>query len=205
MRKEEFKAFTMYLTGVAETFSQKISAEQIMLYFEILADEFENIDEFKKAAKKLLKSWNYSYMPKPAHFIEAKKEFNSKSIEIITQKAWDSVIKALKEGVGYNKSAEFEDKLIPAVVELCGGFERLASKTFEELEWVKKEFIKTYKSAINGEIELEAKDVLPMLEEAKTIKIKADYPALDVKVANTPAIENKTSTLVKSLANAKRM
>ena len=204
MRKEEFKTFAMYLTGVAETFGQKISAEQIMLYFEILADEFENVDEFKKAAKKLLKSWNYSYMPKPAHFIEAKKEFNSESIEIIAQKAWNSVIEALKEGVGYNKSAEFEDKLIPAVVELCGGFERLASKSFEELEWVKKEFIKTYKSAIDGEIKLEVKEVLPMLEEAKTIKIKANYP-LFAKIIQVPAIENKTSTLVKSLANAKRM
>ena len=205
MRKEEFKTFAMYLTGVAETFSQKISAEQIMLYFEILADEFENIDEFKKAARKLLKSWTYSYMPKPAHFIEAKKEFSSESVEIIAQKAWDSVIKALDKGIGYNKSAEFEDKLIPAVVELCGGFERLASKTFEELEWVKKEFIKTYKSAIDGEIELEAKDVLPMLEEAKAITIKANYPVLNVKVVNTPAIENKASTIVKSLALSKRM
>ena len=205
MRKEEFKTFAMYLTGVAETFGQKISAEQIMLYFEILQDEFENVDEFKKAAKKLLKTWSYSYMPKPAHFIEAKKEFSSESIEIIAQKAWKSVIEALKKGVGYNKSAEFEDKLIPPVVALCGGFERLASKTFEEIEWIKKEFLKIYKAAVEGEIKLEEKEVLAMLEEAKRIKIKANYPLLDVKIIQVPVIENKTNALVKSLANAKRM
>ena len=120
-------------------------------------------------------------------------------------KRQDSVIDALKKGVGYNKSAEFEDKLIPSVIALCGGFERLASKTFEEIEWIKKEFLKTYKAAINGEIELEAKEVLPMLEEVKTIKIKANYPVLNAKIIETPAIENKANTLVKSLANAKRM
>jgi len=144
-------------------------------------------------------------MPKPAHFIEAKKEFSSESIDIIAQKAWDSVIEAIKKGVGYNKSAEFEDKLIPSVIALCGGFERLASKTFEEIEWIKKEFVKTYKAAIGGEIKLEAKEVLPMLEEVKTIKIKANYPVLNAKIIETPAIENKANTLVKSLANAKRM
>ena len=205
MRKEEFKTFAMYLTGVAETFGQKISAEQIMLYFEILQDEFENVDEFKKAAKKLLKSWSYSYMPKPAHFIEAKKEFSSESIEIIAQKAWDSVIEAIRAGVGYTKAAEFEDKLIPAVMDLCGGFERLADKDYNELEWVKKEFIKTYKAAIEGEIEIEKKEVLPMLEEAKTIKIKANYPVLNSKVIETPVIENKSTNLAKQLAHAKRM
>jgi len=207
MRKEEFKIFGLYLTAVAETFGQKISAEQIMLYFEILSDEFENVDEFKRAAKKLLKTWSYSYMPKPAHFIEAKKEFSSESIEIIAQKAWDSVIDAISAGVGYTKVAEFEDKLIPAVVDLCGGFERLASKTFEELEWIKKEFIKTYKAAMQGEISLKAKEQSALLEEIKVLKIKADYK---VNTQNSIAIEhkeaqNKATKLIANLANAKRI
>ena len=207
MRKEEFKTFAMYLTGVAESFGQKISAEQIMLYFEILQDKFENVDEFKKAAKKLLKSWSYSYMPKPAHFIEAKKEFSSESIEIIAQKAWDSVIEAIRAGVGYTTVAEFEDKLIPAVVELCGGFKRLATKTYEELEWIKKEFLKTYKAAMQGEINLRAKEQTALLENTKTLKIKADYP---VNTQNRIAIEhkqeqNKATQLIVDLAKNKRM
>jgi hypothetical protein len=207
MRKEEFQAFTVYLTGVAETFGQKLNAEQIMLYFEVLQDEFENIEAFKKAAKKLLKSWNYSYMPKPAHFIEAKKEFSRESIEIIAQKAWDSVIEAIKEGVGYTATAEFEDNLIPAVVELCGGFERLATKTFEELEWIKKEFLRTYKAAIEGEIKLQIKEPIALLESPKVLRITADYP---VNSQNYVAIENKqeqnkTARLIANLTQKVRV
>jgi len=207
MRKEEFKTFAMYLTGVAETFGQKISAEQIMLYFEILQDEFENVDEFKKAAKKLLKSWSYSYMPKPAHFIEAKKEFSSESIEIIAQKAWRSVVYAISEGVGYTKAAEFEDKLIPAVVELCGGFERLKGKKYKELEWIKKEFIAIYKSVMNGNTKLAPREVIAELDDVKIIKIPADYPVnAQNKIAITHKQEqNKATELIANLANKKRI
>ncbi len=184
---------------------EELNDKELLAYYFALADEFSDIEEFKKVVKKVIKNWKYGYFPKPNHFIESKKEFSDLDIEIIAQKAWKSVIEALKKGVGYNKSAEFEDKLIPPVVELCGGFKRLATKTFEELEWIKKEFLKTYKAAIEGEIKLEAKEVLPMLEEAKRIKIKANYPVLSRKIIETPAIENKANTLVKSLANAKRI
>jgi len=207
MRKDEFKTFGMYLAGVAETFGQTISAEQILLYFEVLADEFENVDEFKKAARKLLKSWNYSYMPKPAHFIEAKKEFSDLDIEIIAQKAWDSVIYAIEQGVGYTAVADFEDKLIPAVVELTGGFERLASKTYEELEWIKKEFIKTYKAALQGEISIRANEQRALLEDTKTLLIPADYPTKtqNQKVAAIENKQNKATALIANLAQAKRI
>jgi hypothetical protein len=146
-------------------------------------------------------------MPKPAHFIEAKKEFSESDVEIIAQKAWDSVIYALKKGVGYTKSAEFEDALIPAVVNFYGGFERLAGKTYEKLEWIKKEFIKTYKAAVNGEISIRAKEQIALLEETKTLKIKADYP---VKTQNQKVLaykeeQNKATKLIANLASSKRI
>ena len=198
------KSFAEIMQFVALTLKgEELNDKELLAYYFALGDEFSDIEELKKAAKKVIKEWKYGYFPKPNHFIEAKKQFSNLDIEIIAQKAWESVIDALKKGVGYNKSAEFEDKLIPSVIALCGGFERLATKTFEELEWIKKEFVKTYKAAINGEIELEAKEVLPLLEEAKRIKIKANYPVLSRKIIETPAIENKANIIVKNLANAK--
>jgi len=198
------KSFAEIMQFVALTLKgEELNDKELLAYYFALGDEFSDIEELKKAAKKVIKEWKYGYFPKPNHFIEAKKQFSNLDIEIIAQKAWESVIDALKKGVGYNKSAEFEDKLIPSVIALCGGFERLATKTFEELEWIKKEFVKTYKAAVEGEIKLEAKEVLPLLEEAKRIKIKANYPVLSRKIIETPAIENKANIIVKNLANAK--
>ncbi len=184
---------------------QELTKVELQAYWYALEDEFNNIEEFEIAVKKLLKSWKYSYFPKPSHFLEANKEYTEPEVEKIALDAWKTVLNAIENGVGYSKIGDFEDKLIPPVVELCGGFKRLATKTFEELEWIKKEFLKTYKAAINGEIELEVKEVLPILQEAKTIKIKANYHVLSRKIIETSAIENKTNTLVKKLKNAKRM
>jgi len=206
MRKEEFKEFAIYFGGVAELLGQKISAEQIILYFEVLSDEFESIEEFKRATKKLLKSWKYSYMPKPAHFIEANKAFNKPDIEIVAQKAWKSVIYAIEKGVGYTKTADFEDKVIPAVIELCGGFVRLKGKGHEELEWIKKEFIIIYKSVMDGNTKLEPREVMAELDDVKIIKIPADYPVLEQnKIAITHKQQNKATELIANLANQKRI
>ncbi len=207
MKEFEYDEFAAYLGGVAATFGHVITPEQINLYFEVLADKFENIDEFKKAAKKLLESWNYSYMPKPAHFIKAKREYSDLDVEIIAQKAWNSVIYAIEQGVGYTKTAEFEDKLIPAVVELCGGFSELATKTYEELSWIKKEFIKTYKAAVQGEISIRANRPQALLESAKTLLIKADYPikTQNQKVLTYKEEQNRATKLIANLANKKRI
>ena len=207
MKEFEYDSFVIFFAGVAETFGHTLTDAQIDLYFEILSEEFEDIDEFKKAAKKLLKSWKYSYMPKPAHFIEAKKQFSELEIEIIAQKAWESVVYAIERGAGYTAVAEFEDKLIPAVVELTGGFERLATKSYKELEWIKKEFIKTYKAAVEGEIAIRANEQRALLEDTKTLLIAADYP---VKTQNKKAMaieykQNKATKLIANLAQVKRI
>ena len=207
MKEFEYDSFVIFFAGVAETFGHTLTDARIDLYFEVLSEEFESIDEFKKAAKKLLKSWKYSYMPKPAHFIEARKEFSELDVEIIAQKAWDSVVYAIERGVGYTAVAEFEDKLIPAVVELTGGFERLATKTYEELSWIKKEFIKTYKAALQGEISIRANEQRALLEDTKTLLITADYPTKtqNQKVEAIEHKQNRATKLIANLANAKRI
>ena len=185
----------------------KLDKIDMQSYWFALSDEFENIEEFQKAAKKVMKTWSYGRMPEPSAFIAAKKEHSDLDIEIIAQKAWDSVVYAIEQGVGYTKTAEFEDKLIPAVVELCGGFERLATKTHEDLSWIKKEFIKTYKAALQGEISIRVNEQRALLEDTKTLLITADYPTKtqNQKVEAIEHKQNKATNLIANLANAKRI
>jgi hypothetical protein len=185
----------------------KLDKIDMQSYWFALSDEFEDIGEFQKAAKKVMKTWSYGRMPEPSAFIAAKKEHSDLDIEIIAQKAWESVVYAIEQGVGYTKTAEFEDKLIPAVVELTGGFERLASKSYDELEWIKKEFIKTYKAALQGEISIRANEQRALLEDTKTLQIAADYPVKtqNQKVLTYKEEQNKATKLIANLAKAKRI
>jgi len=203
MNKAKFAELMQFVAIAIQ--GKELTKTELSAYYFALADEFKSIEQFKDIVKKLLKSWNFSYMPKPAHFIELKKA-SKIELEVISQKAWDSVVEALKKGAGYTKIPAFEDKLIPAVVDLCGGFERLATKTFEELEWVKKEFIKLYQAALKEEIVLQAKEQGALLENVEILEIKANYPLIGQN--NVVMLEDKKSrvnNLVQKLVDNKRM
>ncbi len=203
MIEQEKQTFAKILGSVALLCSAEINEHMIEAYWKYLKNKFDDIKEFSRAADRVVENWKIvNTFPPASMFIEHK--IDKTNIEIIAQKAWDSVLEALKQGVGYNKIAEFEDKLIPAVVKFYGGFERLASKTFEELEWTKKEFIKTYKAAMQGEINLEEKDITAQLEYTPTVKIAANYPLLNEKVV--PVIEDKSREVLNKVGlEVKRM
>ena len=201
MRTEEFKTFTAYLTGVIETLGHKITANQIMMYFEVLRDEFENINEFKRASIGLMKNWNYSYMPKPAHFIES---LNPKmDIEIISQKAWESVMICLENGVGSTKTAEFDDNLIPLIIEnYLGGFSRLGRMDYKELDFKKKEFLKIYENLTKKREAVKKVEIITLIDRPTKLKVIADYPTLKTEKDNL--IANNTQHLIsKMVANTK--
>jgi len=209
LTEKDSNVFAETLQLLAKRFNggRKLDDMDLKSYWFALADEFENIGEFQKAAKKVMKTWSYGRMPEPSAFIAAKKEHSDLDIEIIAQKAWDSVVYAIERGVGYTAVAEFEDELIPAVVELCGGFSELATKTYEELSWIKKEFIKTYKAALQGEISIKANEQRALLEDTKTLLITADYPTKtqNQKVLTYKEEQNRVTKLIANLANAKRI
>ena len=92
------------------------------------------------------KVWKFGRMQEPSFFIE-KLSPDKINLEIIAQKAWESVMFCLENGVGYTKSAEFDDNLIPLIAEnYLGGFSRLGKLDYRELEFKKKEFIQIYQN-----------------------------------------------------------
>ena len=199
MKSFEKDRFAKILGSVAILCGAEINEAVVDAYWKFLSLKFENIDEFQKAAERVVENWKIvNTFPPAAVFLEHK--VDKIDLEIIAQKAWESVVKAIEAGVGYTKVAEFEDELIPAVVALCGGFENLASKSYEELEWIKKEFIKTYKNAVNGDVKLQKQEVRAILKLAPKLKIKANYPVLkapfNLQIANN-LVEEKAKELAK--------
>ena len=146
MKQLDFREFTYFLTGVGLTLDKELKPEQIKLYFEVLKDEFESVEDFKKSAIKLMKSWKYGYFPKPAHFLE-QTQISDDELHVIATQAWGHVIDAIRQGAGYTKGLECKDVLTEHSISAIGGIDRLATMTSKELEWKKKEFIGIFKSA----------------------------------------------------------
>jgi hypothetical protein len=192
--KDELAVFMQFLMGIGEALGHTLSPNQALIYYEALKDEFESLEEFKRASIRLVKTWSYSYMPKPAHFINAL----YKDIEIIAQKAWQSVIICLENGVGYTKTAKFEDNLIPVIVEnYLGGFNKLGRLNYKELEFKKREFIDLYiHLSKNNKETIKQIKIKTLSERVNTLVIKANY---------IPPTNNKNKALKKDNNNINRL
>ena len=57
---------------IGEVFNNKLSPEAVEIYFRLLKDY--PVKDFHDAAMKILKTYKYSCMPKPAEFIKAMDE-----------------------------------------------------------------------------------------------------------------------------------
>ena len=209
LREEDKKRFAEVLQFLAKRFCKeckdnKLDKEDLSSYWFFLRDEFENIKEFELSALKVGKSWKYGRMPEPSEFIE-KLSPDNLSLEIISQKAWESVMICLENGVGYTKSAEFEDNLIPLIVEnYLGGFSRLSKLDYRELEFKKKEFLKIYENLTKKREPIKKVEVKTLIDNTTSkLKITADYPTLKTEKDNL--IANNTQNTIQKLVTNKRI
>jgi hypothetical protein len=93
------------------------------------------------ACKEVLKTHKYASLPTPAEI----REIALGDIESVSELAWDSVVRAIRN-YGHAMSIEFSDDAIADAIESLGGWEYLCDRTKDEMIWIKKEFIKLYKA-----------------------------------------------------------
>ncbi|BCD59616.1 MULTISPECIES: hypothetical protein [unclassified Nitratiruptor] len=123
-----------------------LSDDVLESYWFVLQDEFSSTREFGEAAKKLLKSWNYSYMPKPAHFIQALQ--NETDLDLIANKAYTTA-KATAINIGVYENIEFDDPFIAETIfTLFGSWKEFHDHVAyfnSDDTWIKKDFVDAYK------------------------------------------------------------
>ena len=208
LRAEDKKKFAEILQFLAKRFckeckNNKLDKQDLASYWFLLKDEFDNIKEFEMVAIKVGKAWKYGRMPEPNEFID-KLSPDNLSLEIIAQKAWQSVLYALDKGVGYTKTAEFEDGLIPLIVEnFLGGFGLLGTLEFKDTEFKKKEFLKLYENLTKKRSKIKRVEVRAKFDDVDKIFIKADYPTLKTEAKRLN--DNKTQVIIKQLVNKVRV
>ena len=203
MQSKDYADFSKTLLGVATGLGLEISKEQIDIYFVALKTEFATINEFKKVAMQILKEWNYSYLPKPAHFIE-KTKLSDDELDIVARKAWGDVREAIREGAGYTKQAIFSDDLTEYAVNalLPNGMAGFMDKTYDDMKWLEKDFIKIFKAGYaSGRVASLKPNKTALLDDM--IGKHIIPPAINndsVKVLEAPK-QSKASSSITALAN----
>ena len=199
----EFDKFSKILVGSINTLGFSIDAYSIRLYYKTLSRTFSNIEQFEEATLKLLEEWKYGYMPKPAHFIE-KTKLSDDELDIVARKAWGDVREAIREGAGYTKQALFSDDLTEYAVNalLPNGMAGFMDKTYDDMKWLEKDFIKIFKAGYaSGRVASLKPNKTALLDDM--IGKHIIPPAIDndsVKVLEAPK-QNKASSSVTALAN----
>jgi len=169
-------------------------------YWFVLAEEFDTTQELGNVAKKLLSYWSFGYMPKPAHFIEAKK--SAANLEEIAHKAYNTA-KSAAIHVGVYENIEFGDPFIAeTILTLFGSWKEFHDKVayFDSDDtWVKKDFIDAYKRIARAGKVRDAKLMGYLKSDFKDPKLIAcDYEAPKAKIQERPAI---ASSVLRKLPN----
>lgn len=133
--QDEIK-FKEYLSLLCEVFERKISQSLTDLYWKVL-EPFNN-EQCEAAFKEVV--YSNKFFPKPADFIEI---LRGKKGDRSTA-AWILVLNAVKR-VGNYESVRFADPVIHSVIQVMGGWDRLAgTMTLDEEKWKQKEFERLY-------------------------------------------------------------
>jgi len=186
----DLKIFAIKMAELDEIIGTPLSDTANKTYFRVLNDRLST-DEFIKAIDELISEWNYSYYPKPAHIIEKSKEFDEIDLEIIAKKASKVFAEAI-ESVGRYTIPEFEDKIIPQVIEMLGGWVECCNiPSYDKLSWLKRDFENVYKQVAEKGITKEVK-LLAATDNPVTKKISCDYKTPKIKVANNLLPANST-------------
>ncbi len=171
-----------------------LPADVIASYWFVLSDEFDTPEQFGEKARALLKTWPYSYMPKPAHFINATQD----DLDLIAEKAY-STAKQAAITHGVYKNIEFEDKAIEATIAaMFTGFKEFhdhVAYVDSDDKWVKRDFVKTYKAVVRNKALKPVKLIGYLQSEFKDPTVVAsDYtpPLAGYQPQDAPQIAEKT-------------
>ena len=198
--------FTIEMRRFLDDIDANMDKQTFMSYYERLSEELDD-EEFLRAIDRLGKEWKpYGRdYPTKLEFIRAA-ELSDDEIEEAASLAYQ-LAKKIAINQGCYVSPDFDDLIIADVInEKFGGwfeFHNEVAYVNSDDTWAKRDFIDTYKRKARNKKAKRTK-LIGYGNSPRPLKIACNYN-IPVKVINSPAIENKTSTLVKSLANAKRM
>jgi len=137
MQKTDLKEFSLIMKVMNVSFVGKssVSVELVETYFKVL--ERFKMAEVKRAANVIMETWEFHFLPKPAHFIkeiEGTKEDNSLEV-------WQYVLSQISsKGI---RNCKFDTATTNAINSV-GGIEAIGLLDRDKLTFKQKDFCRAY-------------------------------------------------------------
>ena len=139
----DYSAFCRIMAGLGETYEKKISKGLAEIYWNIF-NKYQTHDFSVAVQKHMHNKKSGAWWPKPVDilkFLDAEPE--EPNIEEQGELAWGKVMQAL-ERVGPHQTFKTDDLKLLNAIRTLGGWANLCEKEFDQLTWIKKEFLRVY-------------------------------------------------------------
>jgi len=140
MQQQDELKFAELMAVLAEVYDDGRPPSKLKMEVYFRALEQFDIDSIGNAIKDLIYTRTTASFPKPAEIIQEIRGTTSNRATL----AWVDVLETVKR-VGHYQSVKFSDPVIHGVIEVMGGWIRLAGDmTTDEEKWKQREFEKLY-------------------------------------------------------------
>jgi len=176
MEKENFAEFRTKMTAIGELYDKKISDSLLDIYWNALKNL--SIEGFTKGINiHTLDKDSGRFFPKPANIYGNVTTTQSEKDSYAKDKAeliWEQVMLAAS-----GRHVEITDRKALAAISAQGGLHRIGMTNYDDLVWVKKEFISSYMTYGRVPVD-ELPEHLSDVVEARRINEKSTFKLLGI-------------------------
>lgn len=153
MNNNDKQSFLVLMTGAGEIYNKEITKSLLAFYFDSL--KAHSIESIKNAFSKHSTDPKHgSFFPKPADIVRhlAINPEGVLSVENRAELAWHQVMEKIQR-IGSYGSLKLDDKQAIAAIKAVGGWNKVSMATYDQLVWIKKEFLQAYDTYENTPLE----------------------------------------------------
>lgn len=145
MNSQDQNKFKELITVISETYGEEFNPSKVKLWWNLFKPY--SIEVFEKALYAHIACPDAGmFSPKPANLMKIINGTTKEHEQAIKDKstlAWAAIMRDISR-VGPYGNLQLEDKKALAAVESIGGWQMLCSKTYDELNWIEKQFKEAY-------------------------------------------------------------
>ena len=189
MEKKDGNNFKEIIVAISVTYGEEFTPPQTLLWWNMFKPY--PIEAFEKAVYRHLGDPDQGmFVPKPANimkFIIGTVREAAQDVENRAELCWHQVMHKIQRMGSYG-SLKLDDKQGVAAIKAVGGWNKVSMATYDELVWIKKEFLQAYDTYENTPLE-RLPSSLPGLVELQKHKTQ-DQKALGGLVQEMEARNN---------------
>lgn len=154
MDKNDGNKFKELITAINVTYGEDFTPPQTLLWWNMFKPY--PVEVFEKAVYQHMADTEQGmFSPKPANimkFITGTAKQGARDVENRAELSWHQVMDKIQR-IGSYGSLKLDDKQAIAAIKAIGGWNKVSMATYDQLVWMKKEFMQAYDTYENTPLE----------------------------------------------------